>query len=458
MKKTFSLFLLNCAVLAAQIMPAPTELPGDPFFIKQTWHVGGNGDSLNAMILDPVRLQLVLASRNAVVAEDVKSGVVTGKISEMHGAFGIALDNTNEFGYLSDSLYNQVNVFDQRTLGVVGRVHTAPNPTTVLFEAASGLIFVVCNVPVPGSRGYLNFTERPWKRTDVAVPPLIRATQTKPTPHAARARPAAHNGQTGPAAKEENFSVVTVIDENTWRDFADIKLSGHIAFVQTAGDGKIYVSIPDHKEIVRLDAEMLGEKLRREAPDTGIPPEHTPKEVQLRTGRPFAPGPDWPRVSVQTLDWSSSRDSDEFRDDAILFFPMDRDCSEPNAMAIDNRHARLFVACEKMKMAVLDANTGQLVTTLPTGPGTNALAYDADRGLIYAANSGGNESLTIIRQHVTDSYAVIQNLPTDHWAKALLSDPGTGLVYLATDYSDPEAEKPPPDPVHRGFQVLVIGH
>jgi hypothetical protein len=458
MKKTLFLFLLNCSVLAAQIMPAPTELPGDPFFIKQAWHVGGNGDSLNAMVLDPVRLQLVLASRNAVVAEDVKSGVVTGKISETQGAFGIALDNTNEFGYLSDSLYNHVVVFDQRALRAVGRIHTAPNPTTVLFEAASGLIFVVCNVPAPGSRGYLNFTERPWMRTDVAVPPLSRSTQARPTPRAAPARPTAHNSQSGMAAKDENFSVVTVIDANTWRDLADIKLPGHIAFVQTAGDGKIYVSIPDHKEIVRLDAEMLGEKLRREVADTGIPPEHTPKEVQLRTGQPFAPGPDWPRVSVQTLDWSGSRKSDEFRDGAILIFPMDRDCSEPNALAIDIRHVKLFVSCEKMRMSVLDANTGQLVTTLPTGPATNALAYDADRGLIYAANSGGNGSLTIIRQHISDSYAVIQNLPTDHWARALLSDPGTGLVYLATDYSDPEGKKLPSDPAPRGFQLLVIGH
>ena len=417
MKKVFFLIFLSCGFLAAQIMPAPTELPGNPFFVKQAWHVGGDGDSLNAMVLDPVRLQLILASRNAVAVVDVKSGVVTGRISETGGAFGIALDDTHEFGYFSDSLYNNVVVFDQRTLRVAGRIHTAPNPTSVLFEASSGLIFVVCNVPAPGSGESMHFMQKPWMRTDRAVPPVLRSPQQ-------RLRPVAHPGQTGSAAKEEKFSIVTVIDANSWKDLADIKLPGQTVFMQTAGDGRIFASIPDHQEIASLDAERLRENLKRSDADSGVPAEPTPKEVQLRSGQPFIPNRNWPRASVPTLDWSSRSNSEESSDGAVLFLPMDRECSEPRALAIDNRHARLFAACEKMKMAVLDANTGQLVTTLPTGPGTNALAYNADRGVIYAANSGGNGSLTMIRQHATDSYAVIQNLPTDHWSRALLIGAG----------------------------------
>jgi DNA-binding beta-propeller fold protein YncE len=109
-------------------------------------------------------------------------------------------------------------------------------------------------------------------------------------------------------------------------------------------------------------------------------------------------------------------------------------------------------------MAVLNADNGQWVTSLTTGPNTDALAYDFDRGLIYAANSGGDGSLTIIRQSVTDSYAVVQNLPTPHWARTLSLDPVTGLVYLAADYSDLEDAKRAEDSSGRGFQLLVIGH
>ncbi len=53
-----------------------------------------------------------------------------------------------------------------------------------------------------------------------------------------------------------------------------------------------------------------------------------------------------------------------------------------------------------MKMVVLDAATGELVASLPTGPGTDTIGYDQGRGLIYTANRGTEESLTIIHQDV----------------------------------------------------------
>jgi DNA-binding beta-propeller fold protein YncE len=455
MKKALAFCLLGCAALAAQRIPAPTELPGDPFFIKQTWQVGGSGDTLSYMVLDPSQLQLFLAYRHAVMVENVKTGTAAGRISGTNGAFGIALDNTGEFGYVSDGQYNHLDVFDRRTLQVVGVIPTAPNPATVIFEPVSGLIFAICKVPLSGKPGTQELAERPWLRTDVAPPPSPnRTSQAKPATRKGQARPAAKEE----SKKEESKSIVTVIDANSWKALADIQLPNNVAFAQTAGDGQVYVGIPGQKEIARLDAEALGERLRREAPDTQPPAGSTPKEMQLRAGQPFDPGPQWLRDPVPTLDWSGSRSVVENGASQILFFPLEQECSEPRTLAIDKRHLRLFVACENMKMEVLNADTGQLVTSLPTGPNTDALAYDFDRGLIYAANSGGDGSLTIIRQHVTDSYAVIQNLPTPHWARTLSFDPVTGLVYLAADYSDLEGAKRPRDPASRGFQLLVIGH
>ena len=116
-----------------------------------------------------------------------------------------------------------------------------------------------------------------------------------------------------------------------------------------------------------------------------------------------------------------------------------------------------------MKMQVLNATDGQVLTTLPIGAGTDAVGYDASRGLIYASNGGGVGSLTIIRQHLSDSYDVIQELPTRARARTLAVNPATGEVYLVTNVTGF-------DLTHNGgigglktsdlsgsFQVLVVG-
>jgi DNA-binding beta-propeller fold protein YncE len=97
-----------------------------------------------------------------------------------------------------------------------------------------------------------------------------------------------------------------------------------------------------------------------------------------------------------------------------------------------------------MKLAVVNALTGEVVTSLPTGPGTDAVGFDPDRGLIYTANGGANGSLTVIRQDVTDSYAVIQNLPTRQRARTLAVNPASGEVYLVTDLLGVNLAEPEP--------------
>jgi DNA-binding beta-propeller fold protein YncE len=117
-----------------------------------------------------------------------------------------------------------------------------------------------------------------------------------------------------------------------------------------------------------------------------------------------------------------------------------------------------------MKMVVLNAATGELVTSLPTGPGADAIGYDQGRGLIYTANGGENGSLTIIHQDVTDTYAVIQILPTRRRARTLAVNPVTGEVYLVTDLLGVNLAQPATIgtlqtvPVKGSFQVLVIGN
>ena len=64
------LCLMASTALSAQRIPAATELPGDPFFIKHTWVIGGEGN-WDYMVLDPARLQLFVAHGPIVQVVDV---------------------------------------------------------------------------------------------------------------------------------------------------------------------------------------------------------------------------------------------------------------------------------------------------------------------------------------------------------------------------------------------------
>lgn len=150
----------------------------------------------------------------------------------------------------------------------------------------------------------------------------------------------------------------------------------------------------------------------------------------------------------------------------IRLLPLDPDCDSPHGIDVDTRNARLFVGCENQTLLVLDSFQGQVLSKLTVGPGTDAVAYDPDRNLIFTANGGGYGSLSVIRQHQTHSYAVIQNLPTMERARTMALDPSTGLVYLVTDLHGVKLDHPPAngigtlklDPVESSFQVLVVGN
>ncbi len=452
-KRALPLLLLGCATLAAQQIPAPSDLPGSPFVIKKTWFVGGGGDSLTSMILDPARQRVFLAYHHAILVDDMESGEVAGKIPGTYGAYGIALDDTGEFGYVSDGRYNRIDVFDRRTLQVVGVVPTASNPTSVVFEPASGLVLAVCSEPA---------AEKPSGGEKVAGPRLpkdqggrsdLTLQELGVPPHP----PLAPSGPEKAAAPQESKWFLTVIDAGSWRVLAVVQLPGKVGFAQTGGGGHMYIGLPGKNAIFRIEADALGEKLRTDSRNAGAGGP-TPKEVQLRLGHPFDPSPLWQPDTIRTLDWSAERIPAAQGADFVTPLPMEPDCVNARTVAVDERHLRLFAACDNMKLIVLNAANGDSIAALTTGPATSAVAYDFGNRLIYAANSGGNGSLTVIRQYVTDSYAVVQNLPVPLWARALAINPATGQVYLATDYSDSDAEHRSSSTGQDSFQLLLIGH
>jgi DNA-binding beta-propeller fold protein YncE len=105
-------------------------------------------------------------------------------------------------------------------------------------------------------------------------------------------------------------------------------------------------------------------------------------------------------------------------------------CSSPSSMAMDRANRRLFLGCRSKVMAVMDADTGKIITTLPIGDHVDATAFDEQTKLIF--NSNGEGTITVIRQEAPDKYSAIETVKTLPRAKTMALDPRTHQLFLST--------------------------
>jgi DNA-binding beta-propeller fold protein YncE len=117
-------------------------------------------------------------------------------------------------------------------------------------------------------------------------------------------------------------------------------------------------------------------------------------------------------------------------------------CESPSSMAMDRPNRRLFIGCRSHVMAVMNADTGQVITTLPIGDHVDATAFDPETRLIF--NSNGEGTITVIHQDSPDKYSVVENVKTLPRAKTMALDPKTHQLFLSTAESGQ-------------FEVLVMG-
>src|SRR5262249_20152495 len=57
-------------------------------------------------------------------------------------------------------------------------------------------------------------------------------------------------------------------------------------------------------------------------------------------------------------------------------------CEAPSSMAMDKQTRRIFIGCRSKVMAVVDADSGKVITTVPIGDHVDASAFDPDSKLI----------------------------------------------------------------------------
>ncbi len=118
-------------------------------------------------------------------------------------------------------------------------------------------------------------------------------------------------------------------------------------------------------------------------------------------------------------------------------------CASPSSIAMDRPNRRLFIGCRSKVMAVMNADTGKVITTLPIGDHVDATAFDPDSRVVF--NSNGEGTITVIHQDSPDKYSVVENVKTLPKAKTMALDPKTHRLFLSTA----EAGQ---------FEVLVVGN
>lgn len=194
----------------------------------------------------------------------------------------------------------------------------------------------------------------------------------------------------------------TAIDVKTNAVVGTITLGGKPEFAVTDEKGKVYVNIEDKNEIVQLD----------------------PVKLKVENHWSITPG------------------------------------EEPSGLAIDRKHRRLFSVCENKLMAVLNADTGKVITTLPIGAGTDAAAFDPETGFAFSSNGEG--TLTVVHEDSPDKFTVVENVPTQARARTVALDVKTHQVFLVTAEFGPapaataQTPRPRAPMVPGTFTLLVL--
>jgi YVTN family beta-propeller protein len=105
-------------------------------------------------------------------------------------------------------------------------------------------------------------------------------------------------------------------------------------------------------------------------------------------------------------------------------------CQTPSGISMGRVHRRLFTAC-RGEMGVVDADSGKLLATLPTGAGTDATRFDPNTQLAFASN-GRDGTLTVVHEDTPNTFSVVQNAKSETGARTMALDPQSGNVFLVT--------------------------
>ena len=188
----------------------------------------------------------------------------------------------------------------------------------------------------------------------------------------------------------------TAIEAATGTVAGTLALGGKPEFSVADGKGTIYVNIEDKSELVQFDTKKLAVLHR------------------------------WPMAP----------------------------CKEPSGLAADWKSHRLFAGCDNKIMAIIDARSGKVVTTVPIGDGVDANAFDSETNLAFASTGDGH--LTVAHEDSADKYTVLSNLATKTSARTMGLDLKTHKIFLPAADFDPAAPGERRGKMKTGSFVLLV--
>jgi DNA-binding beta-propeller fold protein YncE len=178
------------------------------------------------------------------------------------------------------------------------------------------------------------------------------------------------------------------------------------------------------------------------------------------SGKPEAPVADGKgRVYVNIEDKNSIAVIDSNTYKVIAEWPM-AGCDEPSGLDMDRDGGDLFAACGNKLMAIMDSKTGKLITTIPTGDGSDGLAFAPKEKVAVTSNGEGNMSFVGKRD---GKYALLENVPTKKGARTIGFDASTGqFLTVSADLGpapkpSPENPRGRPMPLPNSFVVIAVG-
>jgi YVTN family beta-propeller protein len=101
---------------------------------------------------------------------------------------------------------------------------------------------------------------------------------------------------------------------------------------------------------------------------------------------------------------------------------------KPHGLAIDSETKRLFAAGGNGTLAVLDANSGKVLSSVDIVPGVDQIAFDAGNKRIYCASGRAGLSVLEETDHGVKS---LGNIATPAGAHTVAVDPATHAVWIA---------------------------
>src|SRR5260370_39843760 len=126
------------AVLATTALSA--EPPAGKFEVVDHWKIGGDG-GWDYLLADPSAHVVYVTHGPRVEIIDTKTGKSAGALTGFKSTHGVALDQAGKFGYVSDGAGNAVWVFDRHTYQMGASIPSGTNPDGMRFEPTSKTVW-----------------------------------------------------------------------------------------------------------------------------------------------------------------------------------------------------------------------------------------------------------------------------------------------------------------------------